>query len=142
MDGKKTMNPNLLVQLTSGIVASYVRNHNVPVSEMHSLIGQVHETLATTARNPNTPPEEKALPAVPIRKSIGPDYLICLEDGEKFKSLKRHLKSKYNMTPEEYRKKWDLPDDYPMVARRYSEVRSALARDMKLGHRRRSKTLN
>jgi predicted transcriptional regulator len=128
---------DLLVELTADIVAAYVSNHVVPVGDLGSLISDVHTALSTTsAPAPAVTVTEKPKPPVPIKKSIEDDYLICLEDGQKFKSLKRHLMTHYNMTPEEYREKWGLPADYPMVAPAYAEARSRLAKQMGLGQRR------
>lgn len=134
---------NLLVELTADIVAAYVSNHVVPVSELSTLIADVHAALNNTSR-PTVAVEEpvqaeKPKPPVPIRKSVQNDYIICLEDGQKFKSLKRHLMTHYGMTPEQYREKWDLPPDYPMVAPSYAEARSRLAKEMGLGQRRKAK---
>ena len=128
---------NLLVELTADIVAAYVGNHVVPVSELPSLIADVHAALNNTTQ-PAAAVEapvvaEKPKPPVPVKKSVQSDYIICLEDGQKFKSLKRHLMTHYGMTPEEYREKWDLPADYPMVAPAYAEARSRLAKEMGLG---------
>ena len=130
----------LLVELTADIVAAYVSNHMVQVSDLTNLIADVHQALNNTASPTPVPAVvEKPKPPVPIRKSIEDDYLICLEDGQKFKSLKRHLMTHYNMTPEEYREKWGLPADYPMVAPAYAEARSRLAKEMGLGQRRKGK---
>ncbi|MFN3505939.1 MAG: MucR family transcriptional regulator [Allorhizobium sp.] len=127
----------LLVELTADIVSAYVSNHMVQISDLTSLIADVHQALNNTASPTPVPAVvEKPKPPVPIRKSIEDDYLICLEDGQKFKSLKRHLMTHYNMTPEEYREKWGLPADYPMVAPAYAEARSRLAKEMGLGQRR------
>jgi predicted transcriptional regulator len=129
--------PDLLVELTADIVAAYVSNHVVPVGDLSNLITDVHSALSNTSSPaPVAAPVEKPKPPVPIKKSIEEDYLICLEDGMKFKSLKRHLMTHYNMTPEEYREKWGLPSDYPMVAPAYAEARSRLAKEMGLGQRR------
>jgi predicted transcriptional regulator len=129
--------PELLVELTADIVAAYVSNHVVPVGDLSNLIADVHSALSnTSAPAPVAAPVEKPKPPVPIKKSIEDDYLICLEDGQKFKSLKRHLMTHYNMTPDEYREKWGLPADYPMVAPAYAEARSRLAKEMGLGQRR------
>ncbi len=134
-------NQQLLVELTADIVSAYVSNHVVPVTDLTNLIADVHQALNNTA-SPTPAPAvvEKPKPPVPIRKSIEDDYLICLEDGQKFKSLKRHLMTHYNMTPEEYREKWGLPADYPMVAPNYAEARSALAKKMGLGQQRRKRS--
>jgi predicted transcriptional regulator len=129
--------PDLLVELTADIVAAYVSNHVVPVGDLSGLIADVHTALSgTSSPTPVVAVVEKPKPPVPIKKSIEDDYLICLEDGMKFKSLKRHLMTHYNMTPEEYREKWGLPSDYPMVAPAYAEARSRLAKEMGLGQRR------
>ncbi|HEX2146185.1 MAG TPA: MucR family transcriptional regulator [Pseudorhizobium sp.] len=128
---------DLLVELTADIVSAYVSNHVVPMGDLASLITDVHSALNNTSSPaPAAVVAEKPKPPVPIKKSIEEDYLICLEDGQKFKSLKRHLMTHYNMTPEEYREKWGLPADYPMVAPAYAEARSRLAKEMGLGQRR------
>jgi predicted transcriptional regulator len=127
---------DLLVELTAEVVAAYVSNNVVPTSDLASLIADVHSALGNTRAPAEQPPAEKPKPAVPVRKSLQQDYIICLEDGQKFKSLKRHLMTHYGMTPEEYREKWDLPADYPMVAPAYAEARSRLAREMGLGQTR------
>lgn len=128
---------DLLVELTADIVAAYVSNHVVQVADLTTLISDVHAALSNTSSPaPVVTAVEKPKPPVPIKKSIEDDYLICLEDGQKFKSLKRHLMTHYNMTPEEYREKWGLPADYPMVAPAYAEARSRLAKEMGLGQRR------
>jgi len=128
---------SLLVELTADIVAADVSNHVVPVGELSHLISDVHAALNNTSSpTPVVAVPEKPKPPVPIKKSIEEDYLICLEDGQKFKSLKRHLMTHYNMTPDEYREKWGLPADYPMVAPAYAEARSRLAKQMGLGQRR------
>jgi len=126
-----------LVALTAGIVAAYVRNHVLPSADVGRVIADVHQALATigTGSAQATPAVERLKPPVSIRKSIHDDYLICLEDGQKFKSLKRHLTSKYGLTPDEYREKWGLPDDYPMVAPAYAIRRSQLAKDSGLGRK-------
>ena len=119
------------LELTTEIVAAYVSNNPVQSSELSNLIRNVHETLRSLS---GTPVESiDAKPAVSVKKSVTDDFLICLEDGKKFKSLKRHLRAKYDMTPEEYREKWGLPYDYPMVAPSYARKRSKLAKDMGLG---------
>jgi predicted transcriptional regulator len=129
--------PDLLVELTADIVAAYVSNHVVPVGDLSNLIGDIHLALSNTSSPaPVVTTAEKPKPPVSIKKSIEDDYLICLEDGQKFKSLKRHLMTHYNMTPDEYREKWGLPSDYPMVAPAYAEARSRLAKEMGLGQRR------
>ncbi len=127
---------DFLVELTAEVVAAYVSNNVVPTSDLPSLIADVHSALGSTKTAAEQPPAEKPKPAVPIRKSLQQDFIICLEDGQKFKSLKRHLMTHYGMTPEEYREKWELPPDYPMVAPAYAEARSRLAREMGLGQKR------
>ena len=131
-------NKELLVELTAEIVAAYVGNHVVPAADLPSLIADVHTALSgTTGQEVAAPVVEKPKPPVPIKKSVHNDYIICLEDGKQFKSLKRHLRTKYNMTPDEYRAKWGLPSDYPMVAPNYAASRSQLAKSMGLGQQRR-----
>jgi predicted transcriptional regulator len=127
----------LLVELTAEIVAAYVSNHVVPVAELPTLIADVHSALNnTTAPAPVIVPVEKPKPAVSVRKSVQDDQITCLECGGTFKSLKRHLMTHHNLSPEDYRDKWDLPADYPMVAPAYAEARSRLAKEMGLGQRR------
>jgi predicted transcriptional regulator len=125
------------IELTAGIVSAYVSNNPVPAAEISSLISQVHSALQRVSSGQNEMAGETAKPAIAVKKSITPDYIICLEDGKKFKSLKRHLRTQYNMTPEHYREKWGLPPDYPMVAPNYAEARSQLAKQMGLGQQRR-----
>jgi len=124
-----------LLELTASIVAAYVSHNNVPAGDVASLIASTHSALAKLGSAPAAAPAEPLVPAVSIRKSITPDFLICLEDGQKFKSLKRHIGNKYGLTPQEYRKKWGLPADYPMVAPNYAEARSELAKSIGLGRR-------
>jgi len=120
--------------MTADIVAAYVSNNSVSSADLPAVIQQVHRALSGVVDGAATPePVAPATPAVSIKKSITPDYLICLEDGRKFKSLKRHLRTKYDMSPEQYRAKWNLPKDYPMVAPNYAQARSALAKQMGLG---------
>lgn len=122
-----------LLKLVSEIVASYVSNNPVPVSELPAMIRSVHATLGgltgTSAKNALTSQK----PAVPIKKSITPEYLICLEDGKKLKMLKRYLRSRYGLSPDQYRAKWGLPADYPMVASNYAAQRSEFAKKIGLG---------
>jgi predicted transcriptional regulator len=125
-----------LVELTSTIVAAHVANNSVPVAELPELIKSVYQSLTDLGTLPEVV-EEKPVPAVPIKKSVTPDFIICLEDGKKLKMLKRHLKTAYGMTPEEYRDKWGLPADYPMVAPNYADHRSSLAKKIGLGTRSR-----
>jgi len=122
-----------LIEMTADIVSAYVGNNSVSVTDIPALIQSVHRALTGVAGGPEpveTAPKE---PAVPLKRSITPDFLICLEDGRRFKSLKRHLRTKYNMSPEEYRAKWSLAKDYPMVAPNYAKARSELAKQMGLG---------
>ncbi|WP_192246865.1 MucR family transcriptional regulator [Mesorhizobium silamurunense] len=129
-------NIDTLIELTADVVSAYVSNNPVPVGELPALIGQVHAALKGTAGAGVSAEEPEALkPAVPIRKSVTPDNIICLEDGKKFKSLKRHLSTHYGLTPDGYRAKWHLPADYPMVAPNYAAARSALAKTMGLGRK-------
>ena len=122
-----------LLEMTADIVSAYVGNNTVSAEALPSLISSIHAALSGVSTGPVEPEPEPKEPAVPIRKSIAPDFLICLEDGRKFKSLKRHLRTKYDMSPEEYRAKWGLPKDYPMVAPNYAKARSELAKQMGLG---------
>lgn len=125
-----------LVDLTADIVSAYVSHNVVPTTELTKLIGDVHGALGGLSSRTVEAPQEELKPAVPPKKSITPDYLICLEDGKRFKSLKRHLKTHYDLSPEQYRDKWGLPSDYPMVAPNYAAARSRLAKEMGLGQRR------
>ncbi|RUU25157.1 MAG: MucR family transcriptional regulator [Mesorhizobium sp.] len=127
-------NTDAIIELTADIVSAYVSKNPVPLGELPALIGQVHAALKGTVGG--SPAEPEALkPAVPIKKSVTPDYIISLEDGKKFKSLKRHLSTHYGLTPDEYRAKWGLPADYPMVAPNYAAARSALAKTIGLGRK-------
>lgn len=130
-------NDNELLELTAEIVSSHVSNNSIPVQDLPTLIKDVHATLIGLANGSAAVAAETPEPAVPVKKSITNDYIICLEDGKKLKMLKRHLKSAYNMTPEEYRAKWGLPHDYPMVAPNYAKRRAELAREIGLGTKRR-----
>lgn len=127
-----------LVELTADIVSAYVSNNSVVSADLPSLIGETYDALSKAAAKASQPITEELNPAVPIKKSVMPDYIVCLEDGKKFKSLKRHLRTHYDLTPEEYRDKWSLPHDYPMVAPNYAAARSALAKKMGLGQRRKA----
>lgn len=137
-----TENNAVLVACTADIVSAYVGNNAVRGEELGDLIARVHGALATlgsdAAAVENAVPQA---PAVPVKRSVTPDYLICLDDGKKFKSLKRHLRTSHGMTPEEYRQKWNLPADYPMVAPNYAASRSALAKSMGLGRPPRSRSI-
>jgi predicted transcriptional regulator len=127
------------VELTANIVSAYLSNNPTQASEIPSLISQVHAALLRVATGRTEVPLEPAKPAVSAKKSITPEYLVCLEDGHKFKSLKRHLRTRYGMTPEQYREKWGLPPDYPMVAPNYAVARSQLAKKMGLGQQQRKR---
>ncbi|MBN8996532.1 MAG: MucR family transcriptional regulator [Rhizobiales bacterium] len=128
-----------LIDLAAEIVSAYVSNNTVPASELPGLIADVHRALNNTHGGHHEPEPEPLKPAVNPKKSVFPDYIVCLEDGKKFKSLKRHLRTHYDLSPEEYREKWTLPADYPMVAPNYAAARSALAKKMGLGQQRRRK---
>jgi predicted transcriptional regulator len=131
-----TMKSHELLSLTTDIVSAHVANNTVPLSDLPALIHSVYRTLANIG--PATAePVDRPVPAVPIRKSVMPDYLVCLEDGKRLKMLKRHLKTAYDMTPEQYRERWSLPADYPMVAPNYARQRSRLAKEIGLGTRSR-----
>lgn len=125
------------VDLTASIVSAYVSNNPTTAAEIPILISQIHAALVRVANGGDHPASEPAKPAIPVKKSMTPDYLVCLEDGKKFKSLKRHLRTQYNMSPEQYREKWGLPSDYPMVAPNYAVARSQLAKKMGLGQQSR-----
>jgi predicted transcriptional regulator len=128
------------IELTADIVSAYVSNNSVPVSDLPALISDVHAALGRVGSGvAPVVPAEAPKPAIPVKRSITADFLICLEDGKKFKSLKRHLRTQYNLSPEQYREKWGLPSDYPMVAPSYAEARSQLAKKMGLGQQRRKR---
>jgi predicted transcriptional regulator len=122
-----------LIGMVSDIVSAYVAHNPVPVAELPRLIEKVHAVLTEIDGPGGVEVKTELKPAVPVRKSVTDDHLVCLEDGKKFKSLKRHLRTRYDMSPEEYRDKWGLPADYPMVAPNYAKQRSELARKMGLG---------
>ncbi len=125
------------IELTTTIVSAYVGNNSVASAEIPNLIGQVYSALKRIAGGQAAAAGEPPKPAVPIKRSVTAEYIVCLEDGQKFKSLKRHLRTRYNMTPEQYREKWGLPSDYSMVAPNYAAARSQLAKQMGLGQQRR-----
>jgi predicted transcriptional regulator len=127
-----------LVELTADIVSAYVSNNAIVSADLPDLIDQTFDALKESAAKEFQPLKEELNPAVPIKKSVTPDYIICLEDGKQFKSLRRHIRSSYNLTPEEYREKWGLPYDYPMVAPNYAASRSAMAKKFGLGRKRKS----
>jgi len=131
MDEKKD-----LPGLVADIVAAYVSSNPIPPQDLPALIRSVHASLREISIGAVPAAETSQEPAVAVKKSVTPDYVICLEDGKKFKSLKRHLRTRYNLTPDEYRAKWGLPHDYPMVAPNYAKERSNLAKRMGLGHAR------
>ena len=122
-----------VLRMTTEIVASFVSNNTIPAETVPDVIRRVHETVSTLATATEDKPAEKPKPAVPISRSITDDYLVCLEDGKKLKMLKRYLRSNFDMTPDDYRRKWGLPADYPMVAPNYSKRRSEFAKEIGLG---------
>ena len=122
-----------IIEMTADIVSAFVSNNSVPSAELPILIQSVHRALSGVSGGGEVQETAPREPAVPVKKSVNPDFIVCLEDGRKFKSLKRHLRTKYNMSPEEYRSKWGLPKDYPMVAPNYAKARSDLAKQMGLG---------
>jgi len=124
-----------LTSLTADIVSAYVAHNVISGEKLPDFIGSVYAALSKATVQGEEPVQVELKPAVPVKKSVTPDYIICLEDGKKFKSLKRHLRSEYDMSPEEYREKWGLPRDYPMVAPAYAAARSNLAKNMGLGRR-------
>lgn len=125
-----------LIEMAAEIVSAYVRNNSVRASDLPGLINDVFMALENVGAPYVETAAEPSKPAISIKKSVQPDYLICLEDGKKFKSLKRHLRTMYNISPEQYREKWGLPSDYPMVAPNYAAARSRLAKEMGLGQQR------
>ena len=126
-----------LIELASQIVAAYVGRNTVEQADLPKLITEVHKALEQVAGGGfRKDDSHEPKPAISARKSVTPDYLVCLEDGKKFKSLKRHLRTHFNLTPEQYREKWNLPADYPMVAPNYANSRSKLAKNMGLGQRK------
>jgi predicted transcriptional regulator len=126
------------IQLTANIVSAYVSNNTVASAEIPNLISQVYSALTRVSNGgPVAAPIEPLKPAVPIKRSVTAEYIVCLEDGKEFKSLKRHLRTQYGLTPDQYRAKWNLPPDYPMVSHNYAQARSQLAKQMGLGQQRR-----
>jgi predicted transcriptional regulator len=125
------------IELTANIVSAYVSNNSVPSADIPNLIGQIYAALKRVSGGQVAAGAEPPKPVVPIKRSVTPEYIVCLEDGLKFKSLKRHLRTRYNLTPDQYREKYSLPPDYPMVAPNYAAARSKLAKDMGLGQQRR-----
>ena len=126
---------NDLIELSAEIVCAYVSHNALSQTDLTKLIAEVHTALRGLGSTEVQAPVEELKPAVPVKKSVAPDHIVCLEDGKKFKSLKRHLRTHYNLSPEEYREKWGLPADYPMVAPNYSATRSRLAKDNGLGRK-------
>ncbi len=139
-EAQETRDDSTLLKMTAEVVASYVGNNPISHEQLPELITAVHRSFQNVDGGPAAEPEEPKKPAVSIRKSITPEYLICLEDGKKLKMLKRHLRTTYNMTPEEYRAKWNLAPDYPMVAPNYAAQRSQFAKKIGLGRRPAAKT--
>jgi len=130
-----TVRKHDLLRMTAEIVSAYVGHHNIPASEITEIIKVVHSSLDSLQNDGTIEAEPAAKPAISVRKSITPDYLICLEDGKKLKMLKRYLRTTYGLSPEDYRAKWGLPPDYPMVAPNYAEQRSVFAKKIGLGHK-------
>ena len=121
------------IELTAEIVSAYVSNNSVPAGDLSALINQVHAALTRVSSGQSELPSEPLKPAISVKKSIAPDYIVCLEDGKKLKMLKRYLRSRYNLSPDDYRAKWQLPPDYPMVAPNYAARRSEFAKKIGLG---------
>jgi predicted transcriptional regulator len=133
-----TAQPDAIIALTADIVSAHVSNNSIAVGDLPALIQNVHDALAGLGQEAPAP-EPKREPAVPVRASVKPDYIVCLEDGKRLKMLRRHLLTNYQMTPEQYRAKWNLPADYPMVAPNYTEQRRSLAKKIGLGTRGRAR---
>jgi len=129
-----------LLEMTTQVVSAYLGNNTVPSGQIPEVIKSVHASLTDLGSGSATPGQPTQKPAVPIKKSVAPDFIVCLEDGKKLKMLKRHLRTTYNLTPDEYRAKWNLPSDYPMVAPNYAKQRSAFAKKIGLGKRARTTT--
>jgi predicted transcriptional regulator len=133
MNESPARSTDMLIELTADVVAAYVSNNPVPVSELPNLIADIHAALGRVGGASEQAPVDKQKPAVNPKRSVHDDYIVCLEDGKKFKSLKRHLMTHYNLTPDQYREKWNLDSSYPMVAPNYAAARSQLAKKMGLG---------
>jgi len=133
----ETSSASSYIELAADIVSAYVSNNSVPAAELPSLISEVHAALLRVTSGMVPAVVETPKPAVPAKKSVTNDFIVCLEDGRKFKSLKRHLRTQFNLSPDDYREKWGLPPDYPMVAPNYAKARSNLAKQMGLGQQRR-----
>lgn len=127
------------IELTADIVSAYVSNNSVSAAEIPALINQVHAALMRVSSGQAEAPSEPLKPAISVKKSITPEYIVCLEDGKKFKSLKRHLMTHYGLSPDQYREKWGLDPSYPMVAPNYAQARSQLAKKMGLGRKRKGR---
>ena len=134
---EQNLEKNELVELTAEIVSAYVSNNTVVASDLPGVIHNVFDALSRASATSGQPAREELRPAVPVKRSVTTEYIVCLEDGKKFKSLKRHLRTHYDLSPEEYREKWGLPHDYPMVAPNYAAARSDLGKRIGLGQRRR-----
>ncbi len=132
-------NNEMLIELTADVVAAYVSNNPVPAGDLPNLISEIHAALGRVGATGETPAADKQKPAVNPKRSVHDDYIVCLEDGKRFKSLKRHLMTHYGLTPDQYREKWGLDASYPMVAPTYAAVRSQLAKKMGLGRKRKSR---
>lgn len=139
MSEAETSDHDNYVELAAHIVSAYVAKNSLPAAELASFIADVHGAIMKVTNGAVEPPPPALKPAVSPKKSVTPDFIVCLEDGKKFKSLKRHLRTKYDLSPEQYREKWGLASDYPMVAPKYAEARSVLARQMGLGQQRRKR---
>ncbi|MGN6471496.1 MAG: MucR family transcriptional regulator [Rhizobiaceae bacterium] len=135
MNESPAKSADMLIELTADVVAAYVSNNPVPVSELPNLIADIHAALGRVGSAVEQTPVDKQKPAVNPKRSVHDDYIVCLEDGKKFKSLKRHLMTHYNLTPDQYREKWNLDTSYPMVAPNYAAARSQLAKKMGLGRK-------
>ena len=135
MNESPAKSADMLIELTADVVAGYVSNNPVPVSELPNLIADIHAALGRVGSAVEQTPVDKQKPAVNPKRSVHDDYIVCLEDGKKFKSLKRHLMTHYNLTPDQYREKWNLDTSYPMVAPNYAAARSQLAKKMGLGRK-------
>jgi predicted transcriptional regulator len=135
MNESPVRSTDMLIELTADVVAAYVSNNPVPVSELPNLIADIHAALGRVGGTSEQAPVDKQKPAVNPKRSVHDDYIVCLEDGKKFKSLKRHLMTHYNLTPDQYREKWNLDSSYPMVAPNYAAARSQLAKKMGLGRK-------
>ena len=132
-------NNEMLIELTADVVAAYVSNNPVPAGDLPNLISEIHAALGRVGGSGETPPADKQKPAVNPKRSVHDDYIVCLEDGKRFKSLKRHLMTHYGLTPDQYREKWGLDATYPMVAPSYAAARSELAKKMGLGRKRKGR---